>query len=146
MMDSMRDMLPPSAIELFEALGVSDAIAVIDGLGGALWYIPTPHEGRHLPSQINITALVGERLWERLQAHFAGRMLNIPMCAKLMRELRNQEISRRFEDGIRNGEPVRMIAFRLGREYKLSAKQINQVAYGYGGSQAQPDPNQLPLF
>lgn len=145
-MDNVRDMLPPSAIELFDALGVNDAIAVIEGIGGAAWYIPTPHEGRLLPSQVNIIALVGERLWGRLQEHFAGRTLSIPMCAKLMRELRNQVISRRFEDGIRNQESVRMIAFRLGREYKLTAKQVIQIAYGYGGGRAPPDPNQLPLF
>lgn len=146
MIENMNDMLPPSALELFEALGVSDAIAVIDGLGGAAWYIPTPHEGRQLPSQINIIALVGERLWGRLQEHFAGRTLSIPTCAKLMRELRNQAISRQYEEGIRNKEPVRMIAFRLGREYKLTAKQINQIVYGYGGGQSPPDQNQLPLF
>lgn len=145
-MSDLRDMLPPSAIELFDAMGASDAIAVIDGLGGAMWYVPAPHEGRQLPSQVIITSLVGERLWTTLQSHFAGRTINIPMCAKLMRELRNQEISKRFEEGIRNHEPVRQIAFRLGREYKLSAKQINQIVYGYVGAKALPDPNQLPLF
>lgn len=145
-MDNVRDMLPPSAIELFDVLGVNDAIAVIEGIGGGAWYIPTPHEGRNLPSQVNITTLVGERLWGRLQEHFAGRELNIPVCAKLMRELRNQVISLRFEDGIRNHESVRMVAFHLGREYKLTAKQVLQIAYGYGGGRDQPDPNQLPLF
>lgn len=146
MTDDHRDMLPPSAVELFEVLGVNDAIAVIEGIGGAAWYIPTPHEGRLLPSKVNIITLVGERLWGRLQAHFAGRTLNIPMCAKLMRELRNKAICSQFEDGIRNGESVRMIAFRLGREYKLTAKQVIQIAYGYGGAHAVKDPNQLPLF
>lgn len=96
---TLGHLLPYTAVELVQGLGVDGALALLNGLPGVVINVPlTPHSTRLAAKRwAQILAVVGEATMARLVALHGGRPLDVPTCHQLRLERRNRWIRARFD-------------------------------------------------
>lgn len=94
-------VLPPSARELVEVIGVAATLAIIRHRGGIRLYVPIRAEPSHPLGHI-----CGMEPFRRLVAHYRGEEIDIPLC----RALREQEALAAHNEG----ESVAQLARQYG--------------------------------
>lgn len=83
-------VLPPSARDLVEVIGVPATLAIIRHRGGIKLYVPVRADPSHPLGQI-----CGMEPFRRLVAYYRGEEIEIPLC----RALREQEALSAHDDG-----------------------------------------------
>ena len=56
-----------------------------------------------------------------------GEKIYIPQCAAALRRLRDMEIHRQFEQGVREGVSANTLVAELARAYKLSDRRVWEI-------------------
>lgn len=106
--------LPESLREIAEAFGYDVAEIIRSNFAGIRLFVP-----KRLSDGHRLIGLLGEEMARRLSHHFGGETLFIPRGAQAERNQRNQEIIRRYDEGV----PVRVMA----QEYKLTERQVYSI-------------------
>jgi hypothetical protein len=128
---ALGHLLPYSAMELVQGLGVDGALALLNGLPGVVIKVPLSHTSSRLHAKrwAQIVAVVGENTMARLVALRGGQLLEVPTCHQLRMERRNRWIRARFDamTGTAAGdEPMTRTAaiYELGRELAAAGQVI----------------------
>ena len=112
------DVLPSTARELVEVMGLDATIDLVKSFGGDDLKIPEVVNGTSRMWDI-LVQTVGPEAAEKLVRRYAGTPIYVPTCRIALLAHRDREIVRRFDDG----EPFDV----LRREYKLTRRHLYRV-------------------
>lgn len=116
--------LPAHVREIARVVGLPNALRLVSELGGTTWEFA---KGANRNGQIKVAALgdiLGEEGAALLTIHLGGGKVYIPQCAAALRQLRDLEIHRQFEQAVREGVSANIVVAELARTYKLSDRRI----------------------
>lgn len=114
-MDSvLREKMPTSLQEIAEVIGDDDAMKLVHVHGGTRVFVP-----QKIGAQHKLATLLGFEQARRLSSIFGGEALTIVRCSKLLKHKRNEEIRKKYDDGVS--------VYTLVREYDLSERQIYSI-------------------
>lgn len=120
--------LPPTVKRIAELAGLPAAIKLVEALGGRSWYFA---RGVGQLGQARVAALseiVGDELAERLAFYMHERhAVYIPKCDEALRELRNVEIHRQFDQATKEGVSSNTVVAEVARVYELSDRQVWRI-------------------
>lgn len=122
--EQLQELLPAQVREIARIVGLPNAMRLVDELGGTSWEFAL---GANRDGQIRIAALgdiVGEEAAALLTSHMGGDKIYIPRCATALRRVRDMEINRQFEQGVREGVTANTVVAELARAYKLSDRRV----------------------
>ncbi|MGK4344016.1 Mor transcription activator family protein [Ectopseudomonas oleovorans] len=140
-LEQVRELLPVQVRDIADLIGLPDTLRLVEHLGGTTWDFA---KGRNRHGQIRIAALgdiLGEETAARLTSHLGGEKLYIPKCDAAVRRLRDLEIHRQFEQGLREGVSANTLVAELARANRLSDRWVWLIL-----KQPMSAPDQTALF
>ncbi|MCY1220865.1 Mor transcription activator family protein [compost metagenome] len=123
-LEQVKELLPRQILEIADIVGLPTAMRLVDELGGTSWEFA---QGANRNGMIKVAALgdiLGEEAAELLTSRLGGDKIYIPQCSAALRRLRDLEIVRQFEQGVREGATANTVVAELARAYKLSDRRI----------------------
>lgn len=140
-LEQVQELLPRSVRDMSQRLGLSATLVVVEKLGGISWRVAEGRGGEGEARRAALAELVGSDIEEQLHHHYAGEELYLAKCDAALRRLRDLQIHRRFEAGVRQGRGARDLVAELAREYKLSDRWVWEILGRF-----LPEPAQGTLF
>lgn len=110
-------LLPETAQQLVELLGVEPALVLIRALGGVRVHIP-----KHFSKGHKLTALLGEDAAKVLMDMYAGEALVVPKCEQL---IRYQQVKALLDAGTPAGQIALATGYTERHIYKIR-QELNQ--------------------
>lgn len=98
-LEAHRALLPSTADELIRHVGLEPALTLMNTWPGVRVRVPK-HVAANEAGQrqwARLAEMVGEHAMPALCAHWGGQHLDVPVCAELLDELRNDWVRRRFD-------------------------------------------------
>lgn len=113
--EQVLSSLPMSVREMVDHLGLSTALTIVRLYGGTTWRVPlgVREDGAVIT---RLKEHLGEDAAQRLVACYGGEHLTVARCAQALRDARDKNIQRDYD----NGRPVSA----LSREYSLTERQV----------------------
>lgn len=123
--ESLREHLPPSMIEIVDVVGWPAALKLIEKLGGVDYAVPA---GKRLAvsEQLLIDA-IGKPAAEAMMAVFGGSRLYIPRCSAAMIQLRNMQICAEIDRLITEGMTQKAAIQYLTTEFGVTERRIYEI-------------------
>ena len=121
---------PETAMNLLRLVGFHATLAVVREFGGI--DVRLPAEKNKLQNKVysQLVALIGEKKAEAIRFEYQNENYwYVPMCARAMYELQKIEITREFDDLLRN-ESSRKAVIILARKYWKSNRAIENIVNG----------------
>lgn len=125
--DQVKELLPDQLLEVADAIGLPATQRLVEELGGTTW---TPAKGVRRLGVIRHEALaeiIGEPAARIMAERWANVPLYIPKCDAALRRLRDLQINRKFEQGVRERKSANALVAELAREYKLSDRRVWEI-------------------
>jgi len=152
-LETLRHLLPPSAVEIVRAVGDAGATALLHRWPGVQISVPKHPDANPAGMRrwAQIAEVVGESLMPRLAAQFGGTVLEIPVCRDLLTEKRNRWLRRRFDDLV-DPHGAAMAASQAVYELGLALAEAGQtmtwrqIQLVVDRTDALPDDRQGDLF
>lgn len=122
--EQLQALLPQQVQDIARVVGLPSAMRLVNELGGTTWEFA---RGANRNGQIKVAALadiLGEETAEKLTSFIGGEKIYIPQCAAALRRLRDLEIHRQFEQGVREGVSANALVAEIARSYKLSDRRV----------------------
>ncbi|WP_374981174.1 Mor transcription activator family protein [Pseudomonas solani] len=126
--EAARDLLPVAVQRIADVVGLSSALKLVEALGGTSWYFA---QGVGRQGQARVAALeeiVGEDAAKRLTFLLNEReAIYIPKCDRAVRQLRDAEIHRQFDQAVREGVSTNTVVNELARTYEMSDRHVWRI-------------------
>lgn len=119
----LRALLPETFAGVVALIGLEKAFVLVEKYGGTTFPI-----GKVLWFCMGET--LGDECVDKLKTALRGKSeFYVPRCDKVLRELRNRQIRREYDELITQNPPmsVRLAANNLARHYQLSSRQIANI-------------------
>ncbi|MDT4856084.1 Mor transcription activator family protein [compost metagenome] len=126
-LEQVKGLLPQQIRDIADVAGLPVALRLVEELGGTTWEFA---RGANRNGQIRVAALadlVGEEAAEVLTRHLGAERIYIPRCAVALRRIRDLEINRQFEQGVREGISANTLVAELARSYRLSDRRVWKI-------------------
>ena len=113
--DQVKGLLPKQVVEIAEAIGLPATQRLVEALGGTTWTVAKGVRRLGIIRHEALKDVIGEQAASIMAERWANVPLYIPKCDAAIRRLRDLEINRQFEQGVReqtvtgrsNSSPVR---------------------------------------
>ena len=89
-----REYMPEQAKDICDVIGILPTIALVQQFGGQSIYVASRSDA---PSYINLVACIGEESAGLLSNYASGGYLTIPICTRVLRAKRNDELRAEFD-------------------------------------------------
>ncbi|MBC3872408.1 Mor transcription activator family protein [Undibacterium flavidum] len=89
-----REYMPKQAKDICDVIGILPTIALVKQYGGQSIYVASRSDA---PSCIKLAECIGEEAVNLLSRYVAGGYLSIPICTKVLRAKRNDELRTEFD-------------------------------------------------
>jgi Mor family transcriptional regulator len=122
--DQVKALLPAQLLEIAEAIGLPAAQRLVDEFGGTTWPVAKGVRRLGIIRHAALVDVIGERAADIMAQRWANVALYIPKCDAALRRLRDLEINRQFEQGVREGVSANTLVANLAMEFKLSDRWI----------------------
>lgn len=128
----LQHLLPPAFGEIVQLIGLENAFVLVKNYGGTSFKIGKNKNRYGKILHFALAEVIGEDAACAVEKHMAGlRELNIPKCEAVLREMRNRQIRREFDELTSREPPYRMgvmlAAQNLARAYNLTQRQIYNI-------------------
>lgn len=126
-LEQVKGLLPERILEIAETIGLPATQRLVEQLGGTTW---TPAKGVRRLGVIRHEALkeiIGEEAANLVAQRWANVPMYIPRCDAALRRLRDLEINRQFEQGVREGISSNILVAELARTHELSDRRIWEI-------------------
>lgn len=124
----LKHLLPPSFFNVMTIIGLEKTFLLVQKFGGTCFRIGQNKRKAGQILHFCLAEQVGEEAATRIETALAGqRELYIPKCDQVLRELRNRQMRREFDElTTRSMYPMTgvMAANNLARAYHLSTRQV----------------------
>lgn len=111
---SFREQLPASLQDMAEVIGDDDTMKLVENYGGTRIFVP-----HRMGAQHKLATLLGLEQARKLSNVFGGEALTIAQCSKLFKYKRNEEIRKKYDEGVSITVMV--------REYGITERQIYAI-------------------
>lgn len=132
-LSDVRELLPANMQELTRVIGLTASIRLAEALGGTTIHIASGQTPRGKICKQMLEGVIGERYAAEVARHWPKQLMYIPRCAEALREMRNLEMSLRFEQDTGAGQSSNKVVAQLALQYKLSDRQIWNILKRSGG-------------
>lgn len=120
--------LPTTIQTIVGLIGHGDAMALVRELGGQDFRFPT---GRTSESWERLVEIVGPISAEKLSRVFGGSETYIALCVNAMRDDRNRQMIKRYDDLLREGHSSRGATSVLVQEFRpISNRTVQMIVNG----------------
>lgn len=123
----LHALLPEMFMSVVALIGLDNALMLVERFGGTAFPV-----GKSLWFCVGET--LGDECVQKLKTALNGKSeFYVPKCAKVLRELRNQQICREYDELTRCQKlpmSARLAANNLARQYGISARQIFNIVNG----------------
>lgn len=119
----IRDLLPPTMLNLVQLVGLAKAIEVVDRLGGTTWTTTLGKTSRGKLHQAALEEIVGKDVADKISRTWIARGLYIPRCTAALRRLRDMDINAHYVEATRH-QSSNEVVNDLARRYKLSDRRV----------------------
>ncbi|MFI8744506.1 Mor transcription activator family protein [Pseudomonas sp. NPDC077186] len=126
-LEQVQALLPQQIHEIAQVIGLPGALRLVQELGGTTWEFA---KGANRNGSIRVAALaeiLGEEAASLLTQHLGGEKIYIPRCAAALRQQRDLEIHRQFEQAVREGVTANTVVAELARAYTLSDRRVWRI-------------------
>ena len=127
----LQYLLPPMFAEIVRLIGLESAYLLVKNYGGTTFKIGKNKNKQGKVLHFALAEVVGEDNACKIEQHLGGqRELNIPKCDAVLRELRNREIRREYDElTTREQYPMgtMLAAQNLARAYHLTQRRIFDI-------------------
>ena len=131
--DAVGHLLPGSALDLINRLGVGPALALLNAWPGVQCQMPRRPDANAAGArkwQI-IAAIIGEEATGKLAGWAGGDVLEIPMCRAARDELRHRIIRAEFDaltimEGISKTQAVQILGLKHGLVWRQVEKVVDR--------------------
>lgn len=128
---ALQHLMPATFAGVVEIVGVKAAYELVLKYRGTSFKIGQNQRKGGRALHFCLAEIVGEEAAGRIETALAGqRELYIPKCDKALRELRNRQIRRQFDE-LTTQKPYPMTATlasrNLAHEYNLTGRMINEI-------------------
>ncbi|MCY1510142.1 Mor transcription activator family protein [compost metagenome] len=126
-LEQVKELLPGRILEIAAAIGLPATQRLVEQLGGTTW---TPAKGVRRLGIIRHEALseiIGHEAAAIVAQRWANVPIYIPRCDAALRRLRDLEINRQFEQGVREGVSANTLVAEFARAYGLSDRRIWEI-------------------
>jgi len=121
--------LPGSLVEVADAIGLVNCLALVALYGGRELYIPACFPDSHA-----VVTVLGREIADNLSARFSGSAIDLARGDRFQQGERNQEICQKRAQRVKVSD--------LARKYHLTERRI----YGILRRNRRAEPEQLSLF
>lgn len=125
--DQVKELLPRQLVEIAEAIGLPATQRLVEELGGTTWTVAKGVRRLGIIRHEALKDIVGEQAAAIMIERWANIPLYIPKCEAAVRRLRDLEINRQFEQGVREGVSANTLVAELARANKLSDRRIWEI-------------------
>ena len=126
-LDQVKALLPRQIQELAEAIGLSATQRLVEELGGTTWTVAKGVRRLGVIRHAALVEVIGERAANIMVERWANVPLYIPRCAAALRRMRDLEINRQFEQGVREGVSANTLVAELARSNGLSDRRVWEI-------------------
>lgn len=126
-LDQVKALLPRQIQELAEAIGLPATQRLVEELGGTTWTVAKGVRRLGVIRHAALVEVIGERAANIMVERWANVPLYIPRCAAALRRMRDLEINRQFEQGVREGVSANTLVAELARSNGLSDRRVWEI-------------------
>lgn len=123
---SVLHLLPETAAQLVETIGMVRAGRLIDRLGGTTLPVPKLKNRRGAPAFDALVQIIGREAALRLVEVFGGENVWVPRCEDAMREVRDRAIRADFDE-LTKSMSARDAVIELVRRYDVVDRHIWRI-------------------
>src|SRR5690606_5566512 len=125
--DQVKELLPRQRVEIAEAIGLPATQRLVEALGGTTWTVAKGVRRLGIIRHEALKEVIGEQAATIMAERWANVPLYIPKYDAAIRRLRDLEINRQFEQGVREGISANTLVAELARSYKLSDRRVWEI-------------------
>ena len=119
--DELLALLPERVVELVDVIGLTAALKLVEAHGGTHIWVP-----KHARLGHWLAILIGLEALERLCAYYDSTQVEIPLCAKMLRMIKERAIVAEFEQGASNNQ--------LARKHGTTDRTIRRIRQRAGNA------------
>ena len=125
--------LPQSLKPVEQLIGLKKTLCLVRDFGGQVFTIPKSEHGPGAERFAEIAEIIGVRETLLLGQYFDCDDFYVPRCAQLSRALRDQNLTREFDELLKSMGAL-LAANHLARRYGVAARQVEVIVNGKGGA------------
>lgn len=123
-LEQVKGLLPQQIQDIAEAIGLPATQRLVEQLGGTTWTVAKGVRRLGIIRHEALKEVIGERAATIMVERWANVPLYIPKCDMALRRLRDLEINRQFEQGVREGISANTLVAELARSNQLSDRRV----------------------
>ncbi|MDD5271105.1 MAG: Mor transcription activator family protein [Methylovulum sp.] len=117
--DGLADLLPASILLLIDLIGLTETLTLVESYGGTAIWIPKKSRQGHPVAEV-----VGTVAFAKLCSYAGDTYLDIPLCKRAVRTLKDQHIL---------AESELLTDCELARKYRTTERTIRRIRARLGG-------------
>lgn len=126
-LEQVKNLLPQQIQDIAEAIGLPATQRLVEELGGTTWPVAKGVRRLGMIRHEALKEVVGDDAANIMAQRWGNEPLYIAKCDGPLRELRNLEIHRQFDQAIREGVSSTTVVNELARTYKLSDRRVWEI-------------------
>jgi len=126
-LEQVKSLLPQQIKDIADAIGLPATQRLVEQLGGTTWTVAKGMRRLGVIRQEALKEIIGENAASIMAERWSNVPMYIPKCDTALRRLRDLEINRQFEQGVREGISANTLVAELARSNDLSDRQIWKI-------------------
>lgn len=126
-LEQVKSLLPQQIQDIADAIGLPATQRLVEQLGGTTWTVAKGVRRLGIIRHEALKEIVGEDAAKIMTARWSNVPMYIPKCDTALRRMRDLQINRQFEQGVREGISANTLVAELARSNSLSDRQIWKI-------------------
>lgn len=123
-LEQVQNLLPQQIQDIAAAIGLPATQRLVEQLGGTTWTVAKGVRRLGVIRQEALKEIIGENAASIMAERWSNVPMYIPKCDTALRRLRDLEINRQFEQGVREGISANTLVAELARSNELSDRRV----------------------